>query len=540
MQLDRFPRRGRAVVLGVVAALALAACGGDDDGAEDATTTAVGVATSEAPDTTGGVTPSGAPDTSGAATSEDSAPAGGGGEEVVIGAVLEPSNLDLVTQAGAALDQILLDNVYETLLTATDDGSVEAGLTELPEVSEDGLIYTFTIPEGVNFHSGEALTAADVVWSLDAQRAEGANQAARLASIVSVEAPDDQTVVVTLSEPDSGLLYTFTRRAGAVLQADATDLETTANGTGPFRFEERNLGSSITLVRNDDYHGDAPSVSGVTFLYFTDPNAAVNAFTTGDVDILTGVRSELVAPLAENPDYVVNEGSSNGEFTLGFNNARAPFTDPAVRLAIRQAIDKEGVLELFSGYGTVIGGPVPPSDPWYEDLTGVAPYDPAAAEAAIEAAGAAGTPLTLVYPNIYPTYAAEYVASQLGEVGLDVTVELIEFPAWLERVFTNKDYDMTVVLHVEPRDIGNYANPDYYWNYDSPEVQQLIADAKVALDPAESDELLRQAARLISEESPVDWLLLGADLTVSTPDVTGYPTNDTASRFDASAITLPT
>ena len=173
-----------------------------------------------------------------------------------------------------------------------------------------------------------------------------------------------------------------------------------------------------------------------------------------------------------------------------------------MRLAIRQAIDKEGMLELFSGYGTVIGGPVPPSDPWYEDLTGVAPYDPAAAEAAIEAAGAAGTPLTLLYPNIYPTYAAEYVASQLGEVGLDVTVELIEFPAWLERVFTNKDYDMTVVLHVEPRDIGNYANPDYYWNYDSPEVQQLIADAKVALDPAESDELLRQAARLISEESP--------------------------------------
>ncbi len=541
MQLDRFSRRRRAAVLGVVAAVALTACGGDDDGdAGDGATTTAGGASSVAPDTTADVAPSVAPDTAAGETSPEASSAGaGGGEEVVVGAVLEPSNLDLVTQAGAALDQILLDNVYETLLTATDDGSVEAGLTELPEISEDGLTYTFTIPEGVNFHSGEALTAADVVWSLDAQRAEGANQASRLASIASVEATDDQTVVVTLSEPDSGLLYTLTRRAGAVLQADATDLETTANGTGPFRFEERNLGSSITLVRNDDYHGDAPSVSGVTFLYFTDPNAAVNAFTTGDVDILTGVRSELVAPLQENPDYVVNEGSTNGEFTLGFNNARPPFTDPAVRLAIRQAIDKEGMLELFSGFGTVIGGPVPPSDPWYEDLTDVAPYDPAAAEAAIEAANATGTPLTLVYPNIYPTYAAEYVASQLGEVGLDVTVELIEFPAWLERVFTNKDYDMTVVLHVEPRDIANYANPEYYWNYDSPEVQQLIADAKAALDPAESNELLRQAARLISEESPVDWLLLGADITVSTPDVTGYPTNDTASRFDASGITLP-
>ena len=484
MQLDRFPRRRRAVVLGVVAALALAACGGDDDGgAEDATTTAAGVATSEAPDTTGAVTPSGAPDTAADTSSAGSAPAGGGGEEVVVGAVLEPTNLDLVTQAGAALDQVLLDNVYETLLTATDDGSVEAGLTELPEISEDGLTYTFTIPEGVTFHSGEPLTAADVVWSLDAQRAEGANQAERLASIDTVEAPDEQTVVVTLSEPDSGLLYTLTRRAGAVLQADATDLETTANGTGPFRFEERNVGSSITLMRNDDYHGDAPSVSGVTFLYFTDPNAAVNAFTTGDVDILTGVRSELVAPLAENPDYVVNEGSTNGEFTLGFNNDRAPVHRPGRPPGHPPGHRQGGRAELFNGYGTVIGGPVPPSDPWYEDLTDVAPYDPAAAEAAIEDAGAAGTPLTLVYPNIYPTYVAEYVASQLADVGLDVTVELIEFPAWLEQVFTNKDYDMTVVLHVEPRDIGNYANPDYYWKYDSPEVQQLIDDAKVDARP---------------------------------------------------------
>ena len=86
--------------------------------------------------------------------------------------------------------------------------------------------------------------------------------------------------------------------------------------------------------------------------------------------------------------------------------------------------------------------------------------------------------MTLVYPNIYPLNAAEYVASQLADVGLDVTVETVEFSVWLEQVFTNKDYDMTVVLHVEPRDIANYANPDYYWQYDSPEVQELIDDGQ--------------------------------------------------------------
>jgi peptide/nickel transport system substrate-binding protein len=109
---------------------------------------------------------------------------------------------------------------------------------------------------------------------------------------------------------------------------------------------------------------------------------------------------------------------------------------------------------------------------------------------------------------------------------------------WLEQAFTNKDYDMTAVLHVEARDISNYANPDYYWQYDNPDVQQLIGDAKVATDEAEATDLLKQAARQIAEDSPVDWLILAPDLTVSTPDITGYPTNDTASRFDASGIVV--
>ena len=505
----------------VACTLVLAACADDDDDDAGAGTSAPAASA-----------PSSAPSTGG------SAPAGED-REVVVGAVLEPESLDLVTVAGAAIDQILLDNVYETLLKVDESGEVGPGLAAMPDISEDGTVYTFTLQEGPTFHSGEPLTAADVVWSLDAQRAEGANESARLAGIASVEAPDDSTVVVTLTEPDNDFTYRMTRRAGAVLQADATGLENSANGTGPFSFVEWNLGSSITLARNDAYWGEVPSVSGVTFQYFTDPNAAVNAFTTGDVDILTGVDPDLVGSLQDNSDYVVNEGTTNGEFTLGMNNGREPFSNPEVRKAVRQAIDKEGYKELNNGFGTLIGGPVPPTDPWYEDLTGLVPYDPDAARAALEAAGYGdGLDVTLSWPNIYPITRAEYVASQLSEVGINVEIVPIEFSVWLEQVFTNKDYDMTAVLHVEPRDISNYANPEYYWQYDNPDVQQLIGDARVATDQAESVELLKQAARQIAEDSPVDWLILAADLTVSTTDVTGYPTNDTASRFDASGITL--
>ena len=114
----------------------------------------------------------------------------------------------------------------------------------------------------------------------------------------------------------------------------------------------------------------------------------------------------------------------------------------------------------------------------------------------------------------------------------------MEFSVWLEQVYTNADYDLTVVIHVEPHDLANYANPDYYWRYDNPEVQELIAEARTTPSPEESTDLLRQATRIISEDAAADWLLLFADLTVARQGVSGYPLNDTASRFDASAITV--
>jgi peptide/nickel transport system substrate-binding protein len=84
----------------------------------------------------------------------------------------------------------------------------------------------------------------------------------------------------------------------------------------------------------------------------------------------------------------------------------------------------------------------------------------------------------------------------------------------------------------------HYADPTYYWQYDSPEAQQLFNEAKTSIDADQATELFRQAARQISEDSPVDWLALAADLTVSRTNLTGYPINNTASRFDLSGITV--
>ena len=143
------------------------------------------------------------------------------------------------------------------------------------------------------------------------------------------------------------------------------------------------------------------------FQYFTDPNAAVNALLDGDADLITGVDSELIGQFEDNPDYVITNNPTNGEVTLGFNNTDEALSDQRVRQAITQAIDKQGVLDLNSGYGTMIGAPVPPTDPWYEDLTGLYPYDPDAARALLEEAGYGdGLELTFVVPNIYPARRA--------------------------------------------------------------------------------------------------------------------------------------
>jgi peptide/nickel transport system substrate-binding protein len=473
-----------------------------------------------------------------AGATTEPAPAGDSDASVVLGFVLEPTNLDILHQAGAALDQVLLDNVYETLVKSSPEGDISPGLATL-EISDDRLTYTLAVQEGVSFHDGDPLTASDIVWSLQQTQAEGAVAAIDLASVASIEAPDDATVVLTLSEPDNDLAFNLSRRAGVVLNEGATDLESSANGTGPFTFQEWNQGSSITLARNDEYWGTAPQVAEVTFQYFTDPNAAVSALLDGDADLITGVDSELVGQFEGNADFVITSGPTNGEFTLGFNNTDEALSDQRVRQAITQAIDKEGLLALYNGYGTIIGGPVPPTDPWYEDLTGLYPYDPEAARALLEEAGYGdGLDLTFVVPNFYPSRGPDFVVSQLADVGINVELQTVEFSTWIEQVYTNHDYDITLVLHVEPRDIDNYANPDYYWQYDNPEVQQLLADASTAPDPEEANELRRQAAAIIAADAPVDWLLLASDIVVSRTGLTGFPEFDMNARFDASGLVV--
>ena len=127
--------------------------------------------------------------------------------------------------------------------------------------------------------------------------------------------------------------------------------------------------------------------------------------------------------------------------------------------------------------------------------------------------------------------------SDFAKVGVSLEVNRVEFATWLEDVYTNHDYELSFVLHVEPRDFVNWTNPDYYFGYDNAEVQELYTQSQAELDPEKSADLLKKAARIVSEDNAADWLYNGATLTALAPGVSGFPKDSINSRIDLAGVT---
>lgn len=459
-------------------------------------------------------------------------------DQITLGFTLEPTNLDISGTAGQAIPQVLLDNVYEGLVRVNDAGIVEPALASEYSVSDDGLTYAFTIRQAT-FHDGEPLTVDDVVWSLDRMLDDSSTavlptQLAQFARVRTVTS-ESNVVTLSLSERDNDLLYNLSQRGGVIFRKGTTDFAGSAIGTGPFIFSKWNKGSSITLERFENYWGRPADTKTIVFRYFADASALSNAMLAGDIDVMTTVQSpESLTVFEARDDLKVLSGSTNCEVTLGMNNSRAPFNDAKVRKAVRQAIDKRSLIDTaWAGYGTEIGSFVPPTDPWFEDLTNVAPFDQDAARETLMTAGVEpGTPISLDVPPInYATNSSEYIAAALGDVGFDVKITPVTWEEWLDRIFTKADYDLTIVCHIERNDMAIYANPEYYFRFDNAEYRDLISSAGTAGTPAERTEKLRKAARILSEESASDWLWLMPNLQVASRDVAGLAKNSVGDSY---------
>ncbi|MEU4509703.1 ABC transporter substrate-binding protein [Nonomuraea wenchangensis] len=455
-----------------------------------------------------------------------------------VGAVAEPANLDFTSTEGAAIPQALLVNVYEGLVKLDQNGKIVPLLAEKWDVSDDRRTYTFTLRPGVTFSNGAPFTAEDVVFSLDRVRSDWKLKIkAQLDVVDKVEKKDDTTAVVTLKRPSNGFLYAMATRLGAMFsRTGVADLPNKPVGTGPYVLGAWRRGDSIRLDANPSYWGTKPALSSVTLKYFKDATAMNNALLTGGIDVISSVQApESLQQFADPGRFQVIEGTTNGEVVLSMNNGRPPFDDKSVRQAVRHAIDHKALLDTaWAGRGQLIGSMTPPTDPWYEDRTGDYPYDPAKARQLL---GGKTYTVKMRIPNLpYAVASAQVVKSQLAQVGITADIEPLEFPArWLDQVFSKGDYDLSIINHVEPRDMGIFADKSYYFRYDNPEFGKLLAAADEGTEQEQTD-ALKQAAKLLSDDAAADWLFLFPNLIVAKKGVTGLPQNAIAESFDFTAL----
>ena len=449
-------------------------------------------------------------------------------DTVTIGLKLAPPSLDIRRQSGSAIEQVLIGNVYEGLVSRDSDNAVQPGLAKSWDISTDGTTYTFHLNRNMTFSNGDVLDADDVAWSINQLKEKQYYNANQVESLSKAEALDANTVRITLSSPDSNLLWYLTGRPGLVFDKDATyNAKTQAVGSGPYTVESFDSASKMVLKANPKYWGTAhkPATQHVVIDFITDDNAAVNALKSGDVDVLSPVNATL-AKFLDTHTYHVSASDGSDKFVLAFNCANKKLADKRVRQAIRYGINHKEIIASRGGVDTALGGPIPSVDPGYEDLTGLYPYDVAKAKNLMTQAGYSTDhplELTLTYANTYGTELGDQLKSQLAKIGITLKINYVEFSTWLQDVHANGDYELSLVDHAESHDFYKWTTPEYYYHYDNRNVQALYAKALAATDEKESDEYLKQAAETVSEDAPADWLF-GYRVTVAyNKGVKGFP-----------------
>ena len=260
----------------------------------------------------------------------------------------------------------------------------------------------------------------------------------------------------------------------------------------------------------------------------------------GDVDAFPVYPApENLIQFEADPRFEVIVGSTEGETILSMNNKSEALSDKRVREAIAHAINRQDIIDgAMFGFGTPIGTHFAPHNPDYVDLTGQSGHDPEKAKALLAEAGY-GEGLTLSLKLPPPSYArrgGEIIASQLRAVGIETEIENLEWAQWLEQVFRGKDFDLTIVSHTEPMDINIYARPEYYFQYDNPDFQELMAELDVATDPAERSALLKMAQEIIADDYVNGFLFQLAKTGVANAQLEGLWANAPTQANDLTGV----
>ena len=468
---------------------------------------------------------------------------------------LDPRTTD--TQEG----YIVASNVYDCLvlydLGAT---TIRPGLAESWEISEDGLVYTFNLRQGVSFHDGEPFNAdAVVTWynSVDEESPDSQYDATRMVYIAdfitnwidTVEAVDEFTVRMTLPEPYAPLLANLAIPIAGIVSPAAIargldDVAVNPSGTGAFRLaspDDWTRDSQMVLEANPDYWGGAPKVQQLIIKVIPESSTRLQQVETGEIDIAWALTPEDVERTRENPDLVIVEDAGLNTNWANFNVTLEPFTSKEVRQALNYAVNKEEISEgLYNGNMVPAGGVLPPVDWAYNPDLKSYPYDPDQARELLAAAGYdEGTPLSFTFmaytiPRGYNPVGdrlATAIQEYWSEVGVEANIQTAE---WTQYRADRAEGKFQCALGGWQGDNGD---PDNFlatllggWSvgagnvsfYENPEVDDLLEQAVRVSDMKERKALYNQAEQLIVDDAPCLFLGYQMHQVVTRANITDF------------------
>ncbi|MDD3018541.1 MAG: ABC transporter substrate-binding protein [Comamonas sp.] len=463
--------------------------------------------------------------------------------QLTLAMALEPPVLDPTASAASAIGEVVLYNLFETLTKITPEGTAQPLLAQRWQASTDLKTYRFHLRQDVQFHNGVAFDADTVRFSLErATGADSTNKDKATWAQLRVQVIDRFTVDLHSPQPQPDLPFLLGQATAIMVEPSsaATNAQHPV-GTGPYRVQQWRKGSSITLLAWPGYReAGRIRIQRATFRFIPDAAAQVAALLAGDVDVFPRVSARSVAQFQGHARFQVVVAGSRAKTIVAMNNAKAPLHDVRVRRAIAAAIDRQALITgAADGFGVPIGSHYVPGAPGYIDTTAMNAYDPARATALLAEAGIQ-TPLQLTMtlpPTPYARQGGEIVAAQLAQVGIQVKLVNVEWAQWLSGTYGQKQYDLSLISHVEPLDLGNYAKPDYYWGYQAPAFQALYAQLQSTTDPEVRLQLLAQAQRMLAQDCVNVFLYQPQWVTIANAQLRGLwpemplPVNDLSALY---------
>lgn len=456
----------------------------------------------------------------------------------------DPVTLDPALASDAGSAEFIVE-LFGGLVTIDPDGNLQLDLAASYEVSGDGLTYTFTLRDDIFFHTGRAVTANDVAYSIDRAASPELSSTTAIAylgdivgvrerffgqadSISGIDVIDDRTISLTITEPlpEALFLAKLTYPTAYVVdqqqvQANPNNWTRRPNGTGPFKMREWRLGERIVLDANERYHLGAPALQQV--VYELAGGSALTRFENGELD---------VAPMGLNDIERARDPSSDlseryqvfPQFTVSYialNTEVPPFDDVHVRRALALSIDRARIAEVtFSNLVSPATGILPPQLPGFTQGDKTYPFDPerARAELAESSYGSADALPAITLTEVgagaegrIDTQA--FVEQWRQELGIEVAITQVDFATFLA------DQDAGRLQMFNAGWIVDYPDPeniiDLKFNststlndvgYSNPQIDEVLNTARMEQDPERRLQLYQQAEQTIIED--VAWIPL--------------------------------